>query len=253
MAKLSGYLLLSAVILAAGYVLLGRPSADLEFRPLAWPEGFRELVIENAATRSDAMPMSTETARVGATVRARKNLGEDVCRTLFRDPASPATGGDSAKVVLVEFFDYRCPYCKTLAGTIRRLERERPVRIVYKEWPILGEASTLAARAALAAARQGKYREFHRSLMQSGFVPTTAYIDALAAELGMDRSRLHADMNGSEVTLAISRTAALAAALGLVGTPSLVVGRTMVHGAVSGAQLESLIALEASEGRAIRC
>jgi protein-disulfide isomerase len=146
----------------------------------------------------------------------------------------------------VEFFDYRCPYCKILSKILSQAQAKYRLRVVYKEWPILGESSELAARAALAANKQGKYQEFHTKLMNIGFIPTVGYIGDLAAELGLDRSRLSRDMNSDETTLALRRTSSLAKELGLFGTPSLVVGRTIIPGALSQTQLESLIEIEAS-------
>ena len=115
------------------------------------------------------------------------------------------------------------------------------LRIVYKEWPILGDGSVLAARAGLAADKQGKYPAFHTRLMNSRFIPTVAYVEGIAAELGLDLAQLRVDMNSAATMLAIQRTSALASALHLVGTPVLVVGRTIVQGEITRKQLERLI------------
>ena len=115
------------------------------------------------------------------------------------------------------------------------------VRIVYKEWPILGDSSLLAARAGLAADKQGKYLAFHTRLMNSRLIPTATYIDEIAAALGLNQSQLRLDMNSVATTLAIQRTSALASVLGLLGTPALVVGRTMVQGEITQSQLDRLI------------
>ena len=115
------------------------------------------------------------------------------------------------------------------------------VRIVYKEWPILGDSSLLAARAGLAADKQGKYLAFHTRLMNSRLIPTAAYIEEVAAEVGLNQLQLITDMNSAVTTHAIQRTSALASALGLLGTPALVVGRTIVQGEITRSQLERLI------------
>jgi protein-disulfide isomerase len=132
-------------------------------------------------------------------------------------------------------------------------ESSYDLRIVYKEWPILGEASQLAARAALAADKQGQYHEVHTSLMRSGFIPSIGYIENLAAKLGLDQPRLSRDMTSDATTLALRRTSALARELGFLGTPSLVVGRTIVQGAITRAELESLIEIEAASERPGPC
>ena len=153
---------------------------------------------------------------------------------------------------LVTFFDYRCPYCKTLAAIMSAMRFDN-VRVVFHEWAILGEPSVLAARAALAADRQGKYLALHARLMNARLVPTPTYIDAIAAELGINLPQFHTDMTSQSVTLALQRTAALASALGLIGTPALVVGRTVVQGEISRGQLERLIEEEMRPAAAKAC
>ena len=125
------------------------------------------------------------------------------------------------------FLDYRCPYCKKLTNIMSKMQADN-VRIIYKEWPILGDSSVLAARAGLAADKQGKYIAFHTRLMNSRLIPTIAYIEEIAIELGMNPSQLREDMKSGSTTLSIQRTSALASALSLIGTPALVVGRTIV-------------------------
>jgi protein-disulfide isomerase len=148
-------------------------------------------------------------------------------------------GPDSA-IQIATFLDYRCPYCRKLADIMSKMHDDN-VRIVYKEWPILGEASLLAARYALAADRQGKYLAFHLRVMSSRFIPTAASLEAIAAELGIDVPQLRADTNSGITTREIQRTAALAAALGFIGTPAMVVGRTIVQGEITRDQLQRLI------------
>ena len=115
------------------------------------------------------------------------------------------------------------------------------VRIIYKEWPILGDSSVLAARAGLAADKQGKYLAFHTRLMISSLIPTAAYIEGISVDLGMNQSQLRVDMDSQITTLAIQRTSALASTLSLIGTPALVVGRTIVQGEITRRQLDRLI------------
>ena len=121
-----------------------------------------------------------------------------------------------------------------------QLQKEK-IRIVYKEWPILGESSVLAANASLAADKQGKYLEFHARLMNSRLIPTIAYINEIAVDLGINKSQLLRDMTSEITAHALERTSELASALGLVGTPALVIGRTIVQGEISRRVLERLI------------
>ena len=167
-----------------------------------------------------------------------------ICDALFGDEGSPHKGGSDDALRVVEFFDYKCPYCKTLLDILADIQSDADFRLIYKEWPILGESSQMAARAALAAARQGAYLAFHTKLMQSRFIPTSGYIEDLSGRLGIDHSRLLDDMSSDRTSAQLQRNHALASQLGLVGTPVLIVGRTIVEGAITQKQLERLIAEE---------
>ncbi len=241
------HVLLLIIALAGGYFFFEIDrSSNFKFIARESPEGFRELVLDKRPSRSDPLFGLKLDAQSG---EFRDRLGSsrlNVCEALFRDPTSPTVGDHEAEVVIVEFFDYRCPYCKILSNILSQAQVKYRLRVVYKEWPILGESSELAARAALAANKQGKYQEFHTKLRNSGFILTVGYIDNLTAKLGLDRPRLRRDMISDETTLAMRRTSSLATELGFFGTPSLVVGRTIIQGAVTRAQLESLIEIEAS-------
>ncbi len=127
------------------------------------------------------------------------------------------------------------------------------VRVVYKEWPILGPASDRAARAALAAGRQGKYLRFHETLMKTRGMPTEAVFRYAASEAGIDPHRLLGDMNAKEIGAALRRNDRLAKQLGFTGIPSFVVGRTIVQGAITRSELERLIDLEAAESATAAC
>lgn len=240
-------LLLAFIALALGYVLMGWHSEDLEFRQLSSPPGFQELVLgDRSADRSPVLaPFPTARSRQSQE-NSDRSASQNICSSLYQDRMSPAIGDKGADAVLVEFFDYRCPYCRTLMEIIDQVRKKTRIRVIYKEWPILGTSSLLAARAALAAHNQGKYREFHTRLMQSRFIPTPAYIEDLARQFGMDLERLLHDMKAEETKRTLRRSSALAKSLNLVGTPALVVGRTIVRGAISRARLERLIEVEAS-------
>lgn len=127
------------------------------------------------------------------------------------------------------------------------------VKIAWHEWPILGDVSEEAARAALAARRQGAYRAFHARLMRTSFVPTRGYLRSLSDQLGVDGDRLLQDMKSAEIEREISDTRALATLFRFPGTPGLIVGRTAVIGAISKAQLRGLIAREKADGPVPAC
>jgi hypothetical protein len=235
------YIFAAAIALVAVYLLVSTErTPTLEFQDRTFPQGFRDLVLPAAVSPiNPAFGPSPGTRESGAHT---PNLRE-ICDALFHDPNSPSAGNRNGPVRMVMFFDYRCPYCKTLSGIMAAMPTEN-VRILFHEWAILSDSSVLAARAALAADRQGKYLPFHSRLMNSRLVPTLTYLDAIAAELGMDATRLHADMASESITLALQRTSALASTLGLIGTPALVIGRTIVQGEIARGQLERLIEVE---------
>ena len=162
---------------------------------------------------------------------------------LLRDSTSPVGGNAAGDVTVVEFFDYACPHCKSVSGPVKQLLREDPnVRLVYKELPVLGEASVTAARAALAARAQGKYAAFHDVLMASTGPLDAAEIYRLAAQVGLDVDRLKTDMAAPDVTTALRNNFTLAQALGVNGTPAFVVGDQLIPGAVQLPQLKQLVA-----------
>jgi protein-disulfide isomerase len=168
---------------------------------------------------------------------------------LFRDAADPVKGNPRGDVTLVEFFDARCGYCKQLHPTMEALLRRDPnVRVVMKDLPILGPNSVLAARALLAAQRQGRYGPLYDALLTLRVEPTEAVIRQQAERAGLDWTRLRRDMDDPAVERRIQSNLRLAGALGIEGTPALVIGETLVPGAVELPALERLVA----EARAAR-
>jgi protein-disulfide isomerase len=153
---------------------------------------------------------------------------------LFDDPDSAVGGNPQGDVTLVEFFDYRCGVCKRVHPIITELmTRDGGIRRVYKEWPILGPDSVFASRAALAARRQGeeKYRAFHDAMMEARGALKRETVLRIAAAVGLDGKRLLADLTAPEIERALQRNFSLAEALRLNGTPSFVIGDTVLRGA----------------------
>ncbi|MCH7957286.1 MAG: DsbA family protein [Proteobacteria bacterium] len=168
---------------------------------------------------------------------------------LLNDPASPVGGNPDGDVTLVEFFDYQCPYCKTIFPSIQALLAEdRNLRYVFKEFPILGRASVFAARAALAARRQGKYLEFHTALMSARGKLTETRVMRLAEKVGLDVDRLRRDMADGTVDAMIRRNLELADGLGIFSTPVFIIGDTQIPGAVEIDTLKVLIARARQRG-----
>ncbi len=151
---------------------------------------------------------------------------------LLADSEAASIGNPKAEVTIVEFFDYRCPYCKQIQATLDSLVKQDPnLRIVYKEFPILGPASTLAARAALAARKQGKYLAFHDAMMEWRGQIDEKVVFELAKKVGLDVDKLKSDMTDAAIDAVIDRNMALAQALHIDATPGFVVGDKTVVGA----------------------
>jgi protein-disulfide isomerase len=162
---------------------------------------------------------------------------------IFRDADSPVGGNLQGDVTLVEFFDYNCPYCRKMAPLLIDAEKADPqLRIVFKEFPILGPGSEFAARAALASRRQMRYEAFHHALMAIKEKIDEDSVLAAAAQVGLDVDRLKADMQDPSIQLAIDRNMALAAALRINGTPGFVIGDQILRGATESTVLQGMIA-----------
>ena len=132
---------------------------------------------------------------------------------------------------MVEFFDYNCGWCKrAYPHLLAATKTDGDIRIVFKEYPILAPSSRQAARAALAAAKQGRYREMHDRLMRHRGALDETKILAIAAQAGLDIQKLKADMAAREVEAAIEANLALAGRLGIRGTPAFVIGSRVIPG-----------------------
>src|SRR5665213_746690 len=164
-------------------------------------------------------------------------------QAVFDDPQSPVAGNPQGDVTLVEFFDYRCPYCKQVEPSLEKIiGDDHGLRFVYKEFPVLGPESETAAHAALAARQQGKYDAFHRAMMNTPGLFDEAVIYKVAASVGLDVDRLKQDMKSPGVDKELKANLDLGTQLDLSGTPSFIVGDTIIPGAISGDALKQLIA-----------
>jgi len=161
---------------------------------------------------------------------------------LLSDPATPVGGNPAGDVAVVEFFDYRCPYCKAMAPDLAKaLAADGKVRLVYKEFPILSPTSVVAAKAALAARYQDKYVVFHDRLMGVQGTLDESQIYSTAADAGLNVARLKADMERPEITEAIARNYSLADKLDIQGTPAFVIGDQLLDGVSTADELAAAI------------
>lgn len=152
-------------------------------------------------------------------------------KVVFHDPASPVMGNPRGDVTIVEFFDYACPYCKAMQPRLEQLLRaDHGVKLIVKEFPILTDDSLVATKVALAAARQGKYAQFHDALMDYRGPWNTEAIWETARAVGLDLPRVRKDMASPAITSEIIRNFNLARALRIFQTPGVIVGTHILTG-----------------------
>lgn len=211
------------------------PAQAFEFTPVDSPAGFRRIA------RGDGLTAGQFLTGLDDPASRPPPLAEDeICHLTF---AGHPTG--PGQLAIAVFSDFFCPYCRVLDLQVRDLaSRDDRVKVVPHEVPLLGIPSQWAARAVIAAQVQGGYEAFHSRLIRTTFVPNPAYLRSVAAEEGLDVARFEQDMRSPETDRRLQISAALFRKFGFVGTPGLVVGRTLVNGAISLADLRALIRLE---------
>ncbi|HLT77399.1 MAG TPA: DsbA family protein [Ferrovibrio sp.] len=204
----------------------------------------REVLVTNPEILIEAMQALEEKQEAQASQTARAaiaaNRGE-----LFNDSHSYVAGNPKGDVTIVEFFDYRCGYCKQVHPSLQALLKEdSKVRLVLKELPVLGPESLVASRAAVAALEQdkgGKYLAFHNAMMSHRGQFSEAEIFRMAREAGLNVTKLKADMTAPKVEQVLRANHELAGKLGIQGTPGFVIGEELVPGAIPLEAMRSLV------------
>ena len=164
---------------------------------------------------------------------------------VLRDPDIPAGGNPDGDISIVEWFDYNCPYCRKIAPELAQVvQDDGKVRMVLKDWPILGEVSKITARFALAAKYQDKFMPAHEAMISVSSRLTEARARELLVEKGIDMDRLNRDLttNAKAIDAILARNHAQAEAFGFRGTPSFIVGKYRVPGVLSMNEFEQVIA-----------
>jgi protein-disulfide isomerase len=198
---------------------------------LANPEVIRDAI--------DELKKREETAELAMREKAVNEQGDKITRS----PNQAVVGNPDGDVTLVEFFDYNCGYCKqSLASVTKLIEADPKLRVVLKDFPILGLDSVDAAHVATAARMQlppAKFFEFHKKLLSTrGHIGKQQAL-AAAKEVGADMDRLEKDASGPETQAALKEVATLAEQLKFDGTPSWVIGKEAIVGGVPYAQLKA--------------
>jgi len=242
------------LILCGGLIAIGavlgvralpeRAAASVVATPdkVALGKSIREYLMANPEVLVEAMQELERKQDSQRDTQASKAIQEHR-EGLLSDPESPIAGNPQGDVTIVEFSDYQCPYCKRAHAAVKSvLAADGKVRLVFKDLPILGEPSRIAALAALAAKAQNKHLAMHNALMEFGGKLDRDKIMEIAGSVGLDVAQLQKDMDDPKLKAMIERNMELAQALGVRGTPAFVIGKQFVPGAVDAGTLKQMIA-----------
>ena len=200
-------------------------------------EIIKKYLIENPEIVEKAL-MSLKEKREKEKDRITSQKIKDMSKDIFLDSSSPVSGNPNGKIVIAEYFDYRCGYCRASFNVLKNILKEnKEVKIVHKELPILGKLSMLASKAALASHLQGKYQSFHEKLMEKNFKGIDQ-IFSLAKESGLDITQLKKDMYSKKIEKTILKTRKLAIHIGVRSTPTYIIGNKIYPGALNSEQLK---------------
>ena len=205
-----------------------------------WIAGLFVAVLSPLAAAAPPLPADPRAARAVQDYLRLQQVEQDKDRAeritarldaLENNPASPVLANPQGTIAIVAFFDYTCPYCKAAEPRLMRLvDKDKRVKLVMKEFPILTKASVIAARAGLAAAKQGKYRAFHLAMMRREGALDEAGIFETARAVGLDVGRLRRDMAAPDINEEIIANFNLARGIRVFQTPAYIVGGRFVTG-----------------------
>jgi protein-disulfide isomerase len=220
--------------LAIGSVLaLTTPAVAAEFNDQQRQEIgeiVREYLLQNPELLRE-LSTALEQKERAAEDELRKTALAANANKVFRDDSHFVAGNPKGDVTMVEFFDYNCGWCKkSVPEVVRLIETDKNLRFVLVEFPIFGEGSEYAARAALAAKRQNKYWELHLSMLQHEGKIDSAVVDQLAEAQGLDMAQLKKDMEDPAIAAVISANQSLAQSLAINGTPAFIIDQMVVPG-----------------------
>lgn len=211
----------------------------------------REYILKNPSIIREALSL-LEAQEVKEKQDAIANNLKKFKSEIYSDADSPVGGNKNGDVTVVVFFDYFCGYCrKTLPELKTFLAANSTVRVIYKELPIMGAESLVAARAALAAERQGKYTEFHNAMIEAENANLTT-IRSISKRLGLNYETLKKDMNDPKISQSLERNQRLAASIGVDGTPAYLVGDQFIPGAIDADALAKIVADERGKSAAVK-
>jgi protein-disulfide isomerase len=197
------------------------------------PSIVEELLQLDAQAKNDAM------------IARQKQILPMVSDLAIKSELTPTAGNPNGDVTIVEFYDYNCNFCRKAHATVEELLASDPnLKVVYREFPILSEGSTLAAKASLAAFKQGKFKEFHTAVMSFKTPVSLPLIEKVVNDLNLDMVRLREDMEGDDVAGHIAMTRELADLGEINGTPVFIVGNEILNGAYPIESFREVIAAQ---------
>jgi protein-disulfide isomerase len=208
-------------------------------------------ILSSPTTRRMALGLLGSAALIGAGGRALAAAGDakddDVLNeaAVLRDADIPVAGNARGDITIVEYFDYQCPYCRKLAPDLHAVVKDDgKIRMIYKDWPILGPVSVYASRLALATRYQSKFSEAHDALIGLDSKLTEAIVRERLAKAGIDVDRAVADLqtNQDAIAATLKRTDDQASAFGFRGTPAFIIGKFRVPGPLSKEQFGQAVA-----------
>ena len=242
--------LCAALLLGLAAPLAAQPRASSPTGPSSFSAAQRAEILQilRDALRTDpsllrdaitALQDDEADRQSGASRAAIAGLGDELLRT----PGDPIAGNSGGDVTIVEFYDVRCPYCRRMLPVFAEfLRRERNVRVVYKDIPILGPGSVVGAKAVLAAQRQGAYLKMRDAMMTGPAQIDTDVVKTASQRLGLDWDRMQRDMADPAIQTRIDANLKLAHVLNIQGTPAYVVGDQLLPGAVGLPELQQAVA-----------
>lgn len=234
-AALGGTLALAGALMLMGPLRSQSVAADTSMFNDAQKRGI-EQIVKDYLLQNPQVLVEVQTALEQKMAKEEaertKTLVADNAKEIYRHPDAPVAGNPNGDITVVEFFDYNCGYCKRGFHNIRELiEKDKNVRVVFKELPILSKDSEDAAKIALAARAQGKYWELHQAMIESKGRVTEAAALEMAGKLGLDVAKLKADKDSEAVKGELARVEALARKMNISGTPHFLVGSEAIGGA----------------------
>jgi protein-disulfide isomerase len=216
--------------------LLGQSTSAAEFSDQQKRELsiiIKEYLIQNPEVIREALQELERRQVAEASDKAKKTISSRA-KEIYQSKEDLVLGNANGEVAMVEFFDYNCGYCKRAIPEVEKLiQSDKKIKVIIKEFPILGPGSIFAAKAAIASRLQSKYVEFHNAMTATEGTKDESNVLEIAKQVGLDVEKLKVDMESEAVADVIRRNYSLAEALSINGTPSFIIDDALEHGYVS--------------------